>query len=179
VPDEQAFASVASCLAGEGLVDLHVFSEISMDGRLGIFVACLTPRSRGRLRLRSADPSVSPIVDHAYLSDPDGRDLAVLTDGVGIARSFAATAALRPLLRRETEPGPAADVPDAIRRGVIHYWHPVGTCAMGSVTDARGRLVGVEGLVVADASLMPRTVRATTNLPTVVLAERIAGWLAA
>ncbi len=63
---------------------------------------------------------------------------------------------------------------------MIHYWHPVGTCAMGSaddpnaVTDADGRVRGVEGLVVADASLMPATVRATTNLPTVVIGERIA-----
>jgi len=179
VPDEQGFASVASSVADDGLVDLHVISEISMDGRLGIFVACVTPRSRGRLRLRSADPTAAPIVDHAYLTDPDGRDLAVLTDGIGIARSFADTRALRPLVRRETHPGVETDMSAVIPKEVIHYWHPVGTCAMGSVTDARGRIVGVEGLVVADASVMPRTVRATTNLPTVVLAERIAGWLAA
>ena len=72
---------------------------------------------------------------------------------------------------------------EAIRAGVIHYWHPVGTCAMGpdddpaAVTDADGRVRGVEGLVVADASLMPATVRATTNLPTVVIGERIAASL--
>jgi choline dehydrogenase len=60
-----------------------------------------------------------------------------------------------------------------VRAGVIHYWHPVGTCAMGSVTDADGRVLGIEGLVVADASAMPVTPRATTNIPTVVVAARI------
>ena len=81
------------------------------------------------------------------------------------------------------EPGldiKGAELAHAVRSGVIHYWHPVGTCAMGSpddpaaVTDADGQVRGVEGLVVADASLMPTTVRATTNLPTVVIGERIA-----
>jgi choline dehydrogenase len=54
VPDEQGFASIASSYAEDGIVDAHVFSEIAMDGRLGLFVACLTPRSKGRLRLGSA-----------------------------------------------------------------------------------------------------------------------------
>ena len=57
---------------------------------------------------------------------------------------------------------------------MIHYWHPVGTCAMGSVTDAEGHVRGIDGLVVADASVMPVTPRATTNIPTVAVAERIA-----
>jgi choline dehydrogenase len=86
---------------------------------------------------------------------------------------------MSPLLARELEPGLGADLAEAIRRGVIHCWHPVGTCAMGDVTDARGRVTGVDDLLVADASLMPVTVRATTNLPTVVVAERIAAWLSA
>ena len=63
------------------------------------------------------------------------------------------------------------DLRDAVRAGVIHYWHPVGTCALGSVTDADGHVLGVEGLVDADASVMPVTPRATTNLPTTVVAN--------
>jgi choline dehydrogenase len=82
-------------------------------------------------------------------------------------------------LVREIEPGPSAELDVAIRAGVIHYWHPVGTCAMGSVVDPRGRVRGVEGLDVADASVMPQTVRATTNIATLVLAERISAFLAA
>jgi choline dehydrogenase len=174
VPDEQAFATATSSLA-EGVIDLHVFPEVAMDRRHAIFVACLTPRSRGSVTLRDGDPFSAPRIEHAYLTDPDGHDLTVLRDGVELARRFAATDPLAQLLADELEPGPIDDLDAAIRAGVIHYWHPVGTCAMGDVTDERGRVHGVEGLVVADASLMPQTVRATTNLPTIVVAERIAG----
>ena len=175
-PDEQSFCSAASSF-GAGLVDLHVFAEVSMDRRLGIFVACVAPRSRGRLTLRNADPEAVPRLDHAYLSDPEGRDLAVLVEGAELAHRFASSPSMAPLLDGDPDPAPGADLPGAIRRGVIHYWHPVGTCAMGSVTDERGRVLDVEGLVVADASLMPRTPRATTNIPTLVVAERVAGFL--
>ena len=117
-------------------------------------------------------------IDHAFLTDEDHHDLEALVDGVELARAFAASEPFASMLDRELEPGPAAparhDLRDAVRAGVIHYWHPVGTCAMGSVTDADGRVQGVDGLVVADASVMPVTPRATTNIPTVVVAERIA-----
>jgi choline dehydrogenase len=177
VLDEQGFASMASSLANEGPIDLHVFSEVAMDRGLGIFVACLTPESRGRLTLHSTAPDAPPTPDHGYLTDAEGHDLAVLIDGVQRAREFAATRAMGPLVAEEFSPGAGADLADAIRRNVIHYWHPVGTCAMGDVTNEQGHVEGVDGLVVADASLMPRSVRATTNLPTVVMAERVARFL--
>jgi choline dehydrogenase len=187
VPDEQAFAKVASSRAVDGVFDLHLFPEVAMDRRPAIFAACLTPRSRGALTLRTSDPDATPRVDHAYLTDEEDHDLAVLAEGVDMARAFASSEAMRPLLGREREPGPDASgghaLVEAIRAGVIHYWHPVGTCAMGpatdpdAVTDTGGKVRGVEGLVVADASLMPATVRATTNLPTIVIGERIASGL--
>jgi choline dehydrogenase len=187
LPDEQAFAKLASSRAEAGVFDLHVFPEVAMDGRIALFAACLTPRSRGALTLRSDDPTVPPRIDHAYLSDEDGHDLAVLTEGVEAARAFAVSRAMEPLLGREVEPGAGVGhgdpLSEAIRDGVIHYWHPVGTCAMGpagdpdAVTDGDGRVRGVDGVVVADASLMPATVRATTNLPTVMIGERIASTL--
>jgi choline dehydrogenase len=184
VPDEQGFAKAESGRAqanGEPF-DLHVFPEISMDGRLGVFVAMLTPRSRGALSLRDTNPASAPRIDHAFLSDPEHHDLEALVDGGELARAFAATEPFASTLDRELEPGSAAparhDLREAVRAGVIHYWHPVGTCAMGSVTDAEGHVLGIEGLVVADASLMPVTPRATTNLPTIVVAERIARALA-
>jgi choline dehydrogenase len=176
VPDEQGFASAASTWASDGVIDLHVFSEISMDGRPGIFVACLTPRSRGRLRLTATDPEAAPAIDHGLLTDPEGHDLGVLHDGVDLARRLLATHHLAELVT-EVEPGRDVDVDDAIRAGAIHYWHPVGTCAMGDVTDGRGRVRGIDGVLVADASLMPRTVRATTNLPTVVIGDTVAAML--
>ena len=183
VPDEQGFAkgeSGRAQAAGEPF-DLHVFPEISLDGRLGVFVALLTPRSRGALTLGGLDPGAAPRLDHRYLSDPDGHDIEALLDGIELARTFAATDPFASMLDRELEPGPAAnarhDLREAVRAGVIHYWHPVGTCAMGAVTDGHGHVLGVDGLVVADASVMPAVPRATTNLPTVVVAERIASAL--
>jgi choline dehydrogenase len=178
MPDEQGFATATSSWSDDGVLDLHVFSEVAMDGRPGIFVACLTPRSRGRVHLRTADPSAAPILDHGYLTDPEGHDIGVLRDGVELARRFLGTEPLVSLVR-ERMPGSDTDLDVAIREGVIHYWHPVGTCAMGIATDASGRVLGTDGLVVADASLMPRTVRATTNVPTLAVAERIARFLTA
>jgi choline dehydrogenase len=178
LPDELGFANLASPLATDGVVDLHLFSEVLMGGEQpGLFVACLTPRSRGRLRLRDTDPASAPLLDHAFLSDAEGHDLAVIIEGVEYARRFLATAPMAALFAKELVPGPDADLAEVIRANVAHCWHPVGTCAMGDVTDERGRVRGVEGLTVADASLMPRTVRATTNIPTVVVGERIAGFL--
>ena len=183
VPDEQSFAKAASGRARaeeHGVFDLHLFAEVAMDGRLGIFVALVAPRSRGALTLSSLDPEAAPHLDHGYLNDPS--DLEALVDGVELARGFASTASTAPLLAAEAEPGASVatrtELSAAVRAGVIHYWHPVGTCAMGAVTDADGAVLGVEGLHVADASLMPSTVRATTNLPTVVVAERVAVALA-
>ena len=104
------------------------------------------------------------------------------------ARRILATHPLRPLLDG-TELSPGVEVSDdaelraRLPQLVRTYHHPVGTCRMGAdpadgaVVDARGRLHGAQGLVVADASSMPRIPRANTNLPTMMLAERIAGWL--
>jgi choline dehydrogenase len=178
VPDEQGFAKVASSLCRDAPFDLHLFSEMLTERRPGIFVACLTPRSRGRVTLTSTDPEAPPRLDHGFLSDGEGHDLAVLVEGAALAREFASQPELAALLGAEVEPGPEADLAAAISRGVIHCWHPVGTCAMGIACDERGRVHGVEGLAVADASLFPQTVRATTNLPTVVVGARVAGWLA-
>ena len=180
VPDEQGFAKGESgrAQAGGEPFDLHVFPEIALDGRLGVFVAVLTPRSRGALTITGLDPEAAPRIDHALLSDAEGHDIEALLDGIELARTFASTEPFASMLDRELEPGAAAparhDLRAAVRHGVIHYWHPVGTCAMGAVTDPSGHVLGVEGLVVADASIMPVVPRATTNVPTVVVAERIA-----
>jgi choline dehydrogenase len=70
-----------------------------------------------------------------------------------------------------------------VRRGSLHYYHPVGTCKMGpetdaaAVVDARGKVHGVDNLYVADAAIMPVIPRANTNLPALVVGERIAAWL--
>ncbi|WP_170225818.1 GMC family oxidoreductase [Pseudonocardia cypriaca] len=131
---------------------------------LTLLVALMTPRSRGVLRLASADPAVPPRIDPGHLRDPD--DVARLTAGARLAHRLA---------RHLGVQGPEPVVEDA-----GSYQHPVGTCRMGpadephAVVDGSGRVHGVEGLSVIDASIMPSIPSANTNLPTLMLAERLA-----
>jgi choline dehydrogenase len=138
--------------------------------------------------LTSPDPAALARVDHAFLTDPDGHDAAVLSDGVALLRELAAQPGLRELLGREIEPGPVGQAgPEQIgayfTSHVDKYWHPVGTCAMGrspeagAVCDGRGGVHGLEGCSVADCALMPSIPRATTALPAVVIGEQIAAFL--
>lgn len=195
MPEEQSIAKVRSTLYPEDApgFDLHIYpvggpNAASATGwSWSIPVACMTPRSRGEVTLRSADPAREPRIEHRYITDPDGHDRAVLLEGVRIARKIAAEEPLRSLLGAEVAPGPAvtddADLGAWIDSVIEHYYHPVGTCAMGvasdpnAVTDARGRIHGLANAYVADCSIMPVVPRANTNIPAVVIGERIAGWL--
>jgi choline dehydrogenase len=141
---------------------------------LTLLVGLMAPRSRGVLRLASADPADPPRLDPGHLQDPD--DVARLTVGAQLAHRLAATSPLSRHLRAHT--------PEPSDRWVLEnagsYQHPVGTCRMGpvgdpgAVVDGRGRVHGVEGLSVIDASVMPSIPSANTNLPTLMLAERLA-----
>lgn len=184
VPEEQTLGKAISTQATDGVFDLHLFpvcastQTVLTDGRALVEVACVTPRSRGCVEITSANPDRSPMIDHAYLSDPDGHDLAVLRDGLLLAEDMLNHPALASVLgQRVTDTSTA----EAVRREVAHYYHPVGTCAMGTadaaVCSERGRVHGLNHVVVADASLMPQIPRANTNIPTIVIGERIAGWL--
>ena len=187
VPEEQTLGKLRSSQA-TGPYDLHLIPVAApghglLAGRTLLAVGAMEPRSRGRLGLASTDPDVAPVMDHGYLSDP--HDLAVLAEGVERARELAATEPLRSLIGEEVSPGRDADLENAIRRSHVHYVHPVGTCALGpaddplAVCDVRGRLHGLEQVLVADCSLMPVVPRANTNVPAVVVAERIADELLA
>jgi choline dehydrogenase len=183
LPEEQTLGKAISSLADDGLFDLHVFPVVGSNqtsvwrGRAHVEVACVTPRSRGTLRIASRDPEAHPVIDHRYLSDPEGHDLAVLRDGLRMANELLDHTVVAELLG-----GPISDVStdQAIIDQVAHYYHPVGTCKMGraddptAVCDERGRVFGLDGVVVADASLMPQIPRANTNLPAVMIGERIA-----
>ncbi len=184
LPEEQTLGKFVSSQSADGLYDLHVFPVVASDqtselhGRVAVEVACMKPRSRGRLDVTGPDPLAAPTIDHAYLSDPEGHDLAVLRDGLVIAEQLLDHPLVAPLLG-ESPYGPVTD--DAIRDRVAHYYHPVGTCAMGAadvaVCDATGRVRGLDRVWVADASLIPEIPRANTNLPAIMIGERIAGWL--
>ncbi len=177
IPDEQGFAKAASTHCADWPFDLHLFPAPAEDGRPEVFVSCVSPRSRGRVRLASADPAAAPLLDHGYLTDPAGHDRAVLLEGIALAREIAAAPAATRLFGPEA---PATDgrTPSSqefghIPGGVVHYYHPVGSCALGIGCDERGRVHGVDGVVVADASLFPQTPRATTNVPTLAVAARV------
>jgi choline dehydrogenase len=162
--------------------DLHVLPWTNPErdelgqptGRYEISAAvfAVKPRSRGRLRLRSADPLEPLWIEHGFLSAP--TDLAVLVDGIELVRQLASAPSAPAFAARETRPGPAADVEGYVREQVRGYFHPVGTCALGPVVDAAGRVHGFANLYVADASIMPTIPRANTNLTTIAIAERIA-----
>ncbi len=166
------------------MLDDHGRHRLPGDG-FTMHVCVLRPASRGSIELASADPRVPPYIRPRYLSDPEGRDLSTLLEGVRIARRILAQPALRPFAGPEIFPGEGV-VDDAaltafVRRKAETIYHPVGTCRMGSdasaVVDPRLRVRGVEGLRVVDASVMPRLIGGNTNAPVIMIAERAADWI--
>lgn len=143
--------------------------------------ACyLHPRSRGTLRLRSADPA-EPIAIHAnYLGDGEGHDLERMIEGARLSREILSQPAFNPFRGAPVFPERAiashAEYTDFIRRKAETIYHPVGTCRMGSDSDApldsELRVRGVQNLRVVDASAMPSLPSGNTNAPVIMIAER-------
>jgi choline dehydrogenase len=179
-PVEGVIAKLRSERCGDEGFDLHLYpvGGVVQDGmEFWLPVACMTPRSRGSVRITSADGTVPPLLDHAYLSDAEGHDQAVLRSGVEIARELARSGPFDDLLGDELAPTAGLPAGEAVDATVAHYYHPSGTCAMGSVLDPRLRVHGVEGLHVADCSVFPTVPRANTCIPAVLVAHRLADWL--
>lgn len=150
--------------------------------------ACvLHPRSRGRIRLRSADPAAHPLIQPNYLSDADGFDLQRLCEAARVSREILAQPAFDKWRGAEIFPGtltsPDGDFAEFIRSKAETVYHPVGTCRMGaddaSVVDPQLRVRGIEGLHVVDAAIMPEVPTGNTNAPTLMIAERASAWLLA
>jgi choline dehydrogenase len=158
----------------KGTWDLHFLpwlEEADEDWRTTAVVYLLKPDSRGSVTLRSTDPRVPPAIDHGFLTEQ--HDLERLASGVALIRTLAEQAGCGPELR----PGDHAVLDTYLRREVRGIFHPTSTCAIGAVVDSRGAVLGVDGLLVSDASIMPTIPRANTNLSTIAVAERIADWL--
>jgi choline dehydrogenase len=173
--EPHALVKAASSACDPGSFDLHLLSWINAAAAPGTYDASVgvyhvKPRSSGRVRLASRDPAMLPEVQRGFLRDPS--DLETLVEGLELARTLADRAPLRRLLGVESQPG-TESLPAYVRRTVRNYFHPAGTCGIGRVVDADGRVLGVDGLFVADASIMPTIPRANTNLTTVAIAERI------
>src|SRR6478609_3500864 len=143
----------------------------------------LYPKSRGTVRLASADPGAAPLIDPHLLEHPD--DIKPLIRALKIARRAFATPAFAEYHGVEVAPGPECKTDkqfDAyIRETGYTVHHPVGTCRMGSdkdaVVDPQLRLNGIEGLRVADASVMPSIIGGDTNAPCVMIGERGADFI--
>jgi choline dehydrogenase-like flavoprotein len=165
--------------------DLHLYPlGILMDDgswRFAIYTALMDVKSTGAVRLSGRDPEALPIIDTGYFTDPEGADLAVLTEGVHLARELSDQSPLRELAGKEIEPCLSLDqLPDFIRTHSLHDYHPSSSCKMGPATDPSavvdytGKVHGLDRLYVADASIMPFVTRANTNIPTAVIGEKIA-----
>jgi choline dehydrogenase len=154
---------------------------------LSVLITLVAVGSRGRIRLRSADPRHKPAIDPAYLSDM--ADLDPLLRAIAQVREFAAARPLSKVCQSELAPGgdigTEAELIGWIRGSITTIYHPVGTCAMGgdsvlaasrlaSVVDAELRVRGVDRLRVVDASVMPTVPRGNTNAPVIAIAERAA-----
>ena len=147
--------------------------------------ACvLRPESRGTVRLASADPRAAPLIDPNFLADE--RDMAVLRAGVRLSHRIAEAPALQDFEPKDRYPIDLHDddaLDELIRNRADTVYHPVGTCRMGadsdSVVDPKLRARGIDGLWVADASIMPRLVSGNTNAPSIMIGERCADFVKA
>jgi choline dehydrogenase len=143
-------------------------------------------KGTGRLRLDSADPHASPIAEQRFCED--ARDVTRLAAAFRDALAFTATRAYRGIIKEVLFPSPARELTDdalaeLLRRLSASGFHPCGTAKMGpendpsAVVDQHGRVHAVEGLVVADASIMPTVPRANTNLTTIMIGEMVGEWI--
>jgi choline dehydrogenase len=154
--------------------------ELEKEPGLTIAPCQLRPESRGSVHIKSAEAAAHPAIMPNYLADPLDREVVVA--GLKFGRELAATEPLAAYVDHETNPGAEArsdeDLLAYARAQGTTIYHPVGTCAMGSgpraVVDSTLRVIGVDGLRVVDASVMPRLVSGNTNAPTIMIAEKAA-----
>jgi choline dehydrogenase-like flavoprotein len=172
----------------EAIPDLQwhfVVGKLVDHGRKTVFghgyschVCLLRPKSRGTLRLASADPAAAPLIDPAFLKDPD--DMARLVRGFRLTRRVLQQSALARHGGKESAASASAQsdaqIEQFIRNHADTIYHPVGTCRMGSdpraVVNERLQVHGVAGLRVVDASVMPSVVGGNTNAPVIMMAEK-------
>ena len=188
-----AVAWTHSSTAENGDEDLHIsathlFPHDQSPTGVGFVLATgLTrPRSVGRVWLASPDPGMQPRIDLNFLADP--LDRARLMEGVRLARRIGQTAPLAGLIHSELAPGEAATTDEAIQASINAtldtYHHPVSTAPMGlegdprAVVDLQGRVRGVAGLRVIDASIFPDAVSTATNITTIAVAEHLGAQIA-
>jgi choline dehydrogenase-like flavoprotein len=166
--------------------DKPVRPKVDTRPAITVMPTLIYPKSRGEMRLASADPTEAPLIDPSYLAEPD--DARFLLDGMKLIREVMASRRLADVVTGELLPGPEFADDAALARELpnrIHtVYHPVGTCRMGAAGDARAvvdptlKVKGVDGLRVADASIMPSITGGNTNAPAMMIGEHAAALIA-
>ncbi len=170
-------------------IDLHLYPREILHPQterwmFGFGISLMSARSKGCVRLTAADPAAPLDIDHRWFSDPAGVDLEALADGVEIAYQLATTPPLAEILEIADEQRQLAADRDAVRavlrREASTTFHPSSTCRMGpasdpaAVVDAAGRVHGLAGLRVVDASVFPWGPRCNLHAPVIAVAEKLA-----
>lgn len=191
----EAGAFLTTSLATDGLPDMQLLGipwaypapnqdapvRLKPDQRptWAVFSTLIQPRSRGSVRISSADPTVAPIIDPGFLNEPD--DLRVLIEGLEMIREIMNHSSIARHVKGEYEPGPAYSgqaLADEVLNRATTVYHPVGSCRMGvderAVVGPDLKVRGIEGLRVADASIMPTIIRGNTNAPSIMIGEKCA-----
>lgn len=178
-PDEQSLGRARSTRCDDGPYDIHVFMVAGANSGhpglppISLYGGAMRAKSEGQVTIASADPHANPVIDHRYGTDPDGYDRAVLAESLDLLRSMCAVPELAEVLGEDATNGDPMD-------NIVNYCHPAGSCKMGpaddpsAVVDATGAVHGVDGLYVADASIMPAITRGNINLPIAMIGARIA-----
>ncbi|MEV6607087.1 GMC family oxidoreductase N-terminal domain-containing protein [Kutzneria sp. NPDC051319] len=156
--------------------DAPIRHDVDKRPALTVLTTLIYPRSRGTLRLASADPTATPLIDFQYLADQG--DLDVLAEGSEMVREIMASPAFKGAVKEEIHPGiklQGQELRDAILNRATSVYHGVGTCRMGvdelAVVTPELKVRGVDGLRVCDASIMPSVTGGNTNAPCIMIGE--------
>jgi choline dehydrogenase len=159
--------------------DAPVRHEVDKRRALTVMATLIYPRSRGTLRLASNDSSAAPLIDMNYLAEPG--DQQVLAEGVEMIREIMKSAVFAGNVTAELHPGPeydAANMKSEVLNRATTVYHGVGTCRMGvderAVVGPDLKVRGIEGLRVADASIMPSIIGGNTNAPSIMIGDKAA-----
>ncbi|XP_041978110.1 glucose dehydrogenase [FAD, quinone]-like [Aricia agestis] len=184
LPEQTDFyRSCSSILGFKESICKKIIDENMKNEIISIAVVNLKPLSRGSVRLKSTDPSDPPLIYAGTFSDP--RDLDYYPDAIRTAWALANTTYFKDknahVLDFELEECEGLAHDEAVkclaRATAMSAWHAVGTAALGTVVDQQLRVRGVRRLRVADASVMPKVIRANTNAPVVMIAEKAADFI--
>ncbi|WP_232678207.1 GMC family oxidoreductase [Nocardioides sp. R-C-SC26] len=162
--------------------DAPVRHDVDPRPAMTVLTTLIYPKSRGTLRLASADPTATPLIDYNYLAET--ADLDLLAEGSELVREIFAGSAFKGSIKSEIHPGAnvkGQELRDAILNRATSVYHGVGTCRMGvdelSVVSPDLKVRGIEGLRVADASIMPSITGGNTNAPAIMIGERASDFI--